>query len=285
MNWLGDIVKNSIWSFILDLIQDILSKAFSLVSDLILQASDINKYLNISVYLSSVQAIAGGLLVLAVTWEATKQLSGKVLPTSEKSIGQLAGQTLVAGFLIFFLPWSVNNVFLKINNALVGLIQGIGVNIDMTNLSTVLRITSDPVATGGVFILLTLVVVIGILVLGVTAGIRYIELIIIILISPIVAISAVKNYDAIQIWIRETIAVVFTQSIQLLLLQLMMVVLINVTGIMGFLLTIGCLVVALRGPQVLRQFLYSSGTGSALVGAAGSAGRMAVMKFMFKAAK
>lgn len=285
MNWVADGVKNSIWSFVMDFISDIMTKAFGLISDLILQTSNINQYFDVTKYIVNIQAVAGALLALAVVWEATKQLSGNVLPGNEKSLGTIAGQTLVAGAMIFFLPWSVVNIFLRLNNALITMIKSIGVTVDMNTISGILRLGTDPNQIGGLVIVLTLILVIGFLLIGVAAGIRFIELVIIILVAPVVAISAVKSYDAIQVWVRETVAVVFTQCIQLLLLQFIMVILLNVQGVMTFMLAIGCVVVAIRGPQVLRQFLYSSGTGSAAIGAAGSVGRMAAMKIMVKSFK
>lgn len=285
LGWVTRSVKESIWGFITDLISDILSKAFSLIAELILQTNDIDKYFNYQRYLVVVQSIACALLVLFVVWEATKLQSGGVLPGHEKSFGTLVGQSIVAAALIFFLPWSVTNIFLKINNLVIKVLTDIGVNIDVVNVIAILKLGTDPLALGGLIILMTLVLVIGLLGIGIASGIRFIEIIIIILISPIVAISALNNYDGIQVWVRETIAVVFTQCVQLLSLQLVMVALTNMTGVMSLLLSIGCVVVGLRGPKVLRQFLYSSGTGSALVGAAGAAGRMGAMKFMMKAVK
>ena len=285
MSWLQDGVNRSIWGFIMDFISDIMSKAFTLITDLILGASNLNQYFTISTYVNPVQAISAALLVLAVVWEVTKQQAGKVMPGDEKSLGTLAGQTLVAGFLIFFLPWSVQNVFIRINNLLIELIKSIGISVDPNTFQAKMQLGVDPNVIGGLTIIMTLILVIGFLGIGIAAGIRFIELMFITLISPIVAISAVRNYDALQIWVRETVAVVFTQCIQLIALQFIMVIMINISGVMLFILSIGCIVIGLRGPQMLRQFLYSSGTGSAMVGAAGSVGRMAAMKIMFRAIK
>ena len=255
MDWLSNIVKSSIWGFILDFIKDIMDKAFNLIADLILQASDINKYFNASRYVVNVQAVAGALLVLAVVWEAIKHQTGGVLPGEEKSLGKLAGQTVVGGVLIFFLPWSVTNIFLRLNNGVIQMIKDIGVEVKMSVIVKALNLNSDPSSIGGLIIILTLVLSVGLIGLGISAGIRAVELIIIIIISPIVAVSSVKSYDAIQIWVRETVAVVFTQSVQLLLLQILMVVLINLNGVMMLIMAIGCVVLSLKGPQVLRQFL------------------------------
>jgi hypothetical protein len=134
-------------------------------------------------------------------------------------------------------------------------------------------------------ILLTLILVIGFFILGIAGGIRYIELIVVMLLAPIVSVSAVRNYDAINVWVRETVAIVFTQAIQLLLLKIMVASMMNLEGVQKILICIAILVVILRGPQVLRTFMYASGTGNAVVGAAGAAGRMQAMKIMMKSIK
>lgn len=56
------------------------------------------------------------------------------------------------------------------------------------------------------------------LALGIAAAIRYIEILIVILIPPIVALSVINKTDGLKIWLRETIALIFTQAIHFLIL-------------------------------------------------------------------
>lgn len=285
LSWIAKKVSEAIWGFIYNLVADILTKAFQLITDLILKTSDINAYFKIDEYLHYSQAVAGALLILAVAWEGFKQQSGGVLPGDEKSISKLAGQTAVGGLSIFLLPWSVTHMFLPVNNTVIQFIQNVGIKIDTEVFKKNLDMSAGVAGLGGTLILLIGVLAVGFFLLGVTAGIRYIDLIICILVAPFVAISAVRSYEAINIWVRETTAVVFTQAIHILLLEVLLNIMVNVSGVMMLLLCIGCLSVMIKGPNVLRKFMYSTGAGSSTVSAAGAGGRMAAMKIMMKSLK
>jgi hypothetical protein len=41
----------------------------------------------------------------------------------------------------------------------------------------------------------------------------------------------------------------------------------------------GLMIIVLKGPGFLRKFLYSTGTGKTIMGAAGGAGKMAIYRF------
>jgi len=246
--------------------------------------TNINEYIDLKQYLSSIQYIALGLLLLSIAWEAFKQQAGAAaFRTDEISIETLIMRTTFAAISIFFLPWSVQNVFIKINNLLVRMINAGGVEIkpdgSLFNALTSIQNLSS------IIILLMLVFFVSFFVLGIVAAIRYIEIIYLILIAPFVAISIVRSGDSLDVWIRETIAVVFTQAVQAFELQLLA----NIIGKLdqqpfeAYILSMGCLVVILRGPQFLRRFLYNTGVGSAVTRSVGQAGRMAAYKYLAKA--
>jgi hypothetical protein len=288
MDWLEEGVRKSIWSFILDFANDLVNKAFSNITAMVIQASNLNTYINVSSILVYFQYLAAAFLILAVAWEGLKQNSGQMISAEKKSVGTILLQVFWSGFLIYFMPWSLMNIFIPINNALVEFIKNFGVQFTIDNLwssaqSTV--ITSGPSTTnrGGVNILLYLFLGLAYFILGLVASIRYIELIIAYLIAPFVAVSAVRTGDAINVWVRETTAIVFTQVLHIFLLKIVMIIFQSYfTSQAQIILSIACIVVMLRGPQVLRTFLYASGTGSVAVNAVGAGGKMAAMKFLTK---
>ena len=127
------------------------------------------------------------------------------------------------------------------------------------------------------------ILVIAIFVLGIAGAIRYIETLIAILIAPLVALSLINNSDGIQVWSREVIAIVFTQTIHFLLLQILLSIIGGVQNItIMVILSIGTIAVGLRGPQILRQYLYRTGTSSALVSSFGSVSRLGMMGLILK---
>lgn len=287
MSWVIDLVVDGITGFFAKLAGEIITNAFSLISDLILTSPDIDKYIKVSEYVKYIQIIAGGLLVVLVAYEVFKQLSGGMIQAEEKSISSICLQTVWAAFLIYFLPKSVTKIFIPINNHLIELMQGINIKVEASSLQKFLTIynPAQGFASLGIFMVLMLVVLgVGFLIIGIAGGIRYIEILMCVVFAPFSALSAVGNGEGIQIWIRETIAAVFTQAVHVFLLQVLLKVIGVVQGPTMVLLCLGIIVVMLRGPKVLRNFLYSSGVGSGAVSAAGTGGRMAAMKFMMKSA-
>jgi len=82
---------------------------------------------------------------------------------------------------------------------------------------------------------------------------------------------------------RELIAIVFTQTIHFLLLQILLSIMGGVSNmVIMIILSIGTIAVGLRGPQILRQYLYKTGTSSALVSSAGSVSRLGMIGIMVK---
>jgi len=274
--------KEIIWGFLYDLASDIASTAFELFTNFLINDTDLNKFFDINILVTYFQIIAGGLLIVFVAWEAFKQLSGGMIPTEEKSIGTLILQTVWAGFLIFFLPWSVTNIFLRLNNYLIKLIQSIGIRI-VPNQSFNILLEPGLTTLGTTLILMMVILFVAFLILGIIAGIRYAELAIVTLVAPLVAVSAVNQGEAISVWVRETVSIVFTQVVHVILLQLLISSLGRMGVFFNYVISLGIVVVMLRGPKVIRTFIYSTGTGSATVAAVGAAGRMAAFKYMVSA--
>ena len=131
--------------------------------------------------------------------------------------------------------------------------------------------------------LMFLILIVAIFVLGIAGAIRYIETLIAILISPLVALSLINNSDGLQVWLRELIAIIFTQTIHFLILQILLSIIGGVENItLMIVLSIGTIAVGLRGPQILRQYLYRTGTSSTLVSSLGSASRLGMMGLIVK---
>jgi len=281
VDWIGESIENTFWQQVNKQCESILEYISKMLSQTILQPTVPDKYItNFYEYLKGVQFFAAGLLVIFVVLAVFRQISG-VMYSSEKSVGTYFIHVTFAGALIYILPKTVTIIFIPINNALIGFIGSVG--FGEGELENTFR--SAFAESIGVFIFMFafFVLLIGICILSIAAAIRYIETLIIILVAPLVAISVINNSDGLQIWFREVIAVVFTQTIHYFILQILISIMLSVDSIiLMILLSIGCIAVGLKGPQVLRQYLYRTGTSSAVVSTAGSAGRLGMMSMMFK---
>ena len=250
---------------------------------MIVNLSELDKYLNTDDFLVFAYAIAAALLALCVTKEGLKQQAGLI---ERRSIGELTIRTITGGVGIYFLPWSLKYVIIPLNNAMMYAINSIGDEVNGERLRELFTGNLTALVDAGAFIIvITLIWGIALIVFGVAGGIRYTELSISLMISPLIATSIVKGNEGIETWFKETISVVFTQSIHLLLLKVLMKICLTTSGLPMFVLSIGVVVVALKGPQVIKNYLYTSGVGSSSIGAAGGGARMYAMKKMMTAVR
>jgi len=269
--WLFSPVIEIIQKILSDLIIEIIEGAFSLIIWFIKTPTDINAYLPVQDFLGYIQVLAGALLVLKVVWEVFGQITGNIANVSNRSVSRIVLQTMWAASLIFLLPIIVTDILIEVNNYLMDLVISIGggaIDIEL--------LRSTFVTSSNFVLILALIWAVAFFLLAIAGAIRYVELIIAILLAPTAALSVVRGSGALITWASDTIAIVFTQTIHVLLLQLLALIITNTPGIMMFPLSFGVMAVVLKGPQVLRKYIYSSGTGGKVMPVVGGIGRMAV---------
>jgi len=281
LDWIKEIISTSIWDTVAEVIESLLNFMFKYISQVVIDPTEPGKYLtNFNEYLRGVEFFAGGLLVIFVVLAVFRQLSG-VMYQSEKSVGTYFLHITFAGALIYILPKTVTLVFLPINNALINFIGGVG--IDTSRIEDSFQSAWGLIREENILKLIFLILIIALFALGIAAAIRYIETLLVILISPLVALSVINNSDGLNIWIRETVAIIFTQTIHFLILQILISIMAGVDNFMVMMiLSIGAIAVGLKGPQILRQYLYKTGTSSVLVSSAGTAGRIGMIGMLVK---
>lgn len=275
LSWFGEKINEAIWGFLYTLASNLISEAFDYIVTYVIQDTDPDKFFNYSSYLTQMQSIALALLLVAIVWEGVKYQSGAL--GEETTLQSLIIRCLFAAVCIFFLPYSLENFFIKISNYLVKMVTANG--IELTN-GGLLGNLINPNKLSTLVIIMLLILAISFLILSFVAAMRYVEIIIITMIAPLAAVSIVRDNELLEVWIRETIAVVFTQPLQVFVLAFMLNALgkVNTEGVEAYFIAVAALVVMIQGPQVLRKFVYNTGTGSSSVKAVGSAGRMAVYK-------
>lgn len=273
-------MNEAVWGVVFHAASNFATESFEYVVKYIVLETDPDKLFQYGSYLSAMQAIALALLLVAITWEGVKYQSGAL--GEETSLQTLTMRTGFAALSIYLLPWSMENFFIKINNLMVKMISSVGIKI--TPGDSVFSAILAPKNLSQMLIIMFVLFSIALIGLSIVSGIRYVEIIILTLIAPLAAVSIVRGGDLLDAWIRETIAVVFTQALQVFLLQ----ILANVIGKMHaspletYIPAIGLVVVMIMGPNALRKFVYSTGAGSAGVRQVGNAGRMAVYKAIAK---
>lgn len=281
ISWFGEKINEAVWGFLYTFASELISEVFEYIVKYIVEQTDPDRYIDFSSYLSQMQAIALALLLLAIVWEGVKYQSGSL--GEETTLQSLVIRCMFAAVSIFFLPWSIENFFIKISNWLVQMVTASGVKLENGGL---LQNLINPNKLTILVTIMLVILAISFLILSVVAGMRYVEIVILTLIAPLAAVSIVRNNELLEVWVRETIAVVFTQPLQIFLLAFLLNVLgkMNTEGIESFFIAVAIIVIMIMGPQALRKYVYNTGTGSTSVKAVGGAGRMAVYKAIGKGA-
>lgn len=256
---------------------DLLNWGLEGIGNLLISYSSLGQYFDYMPYLRVTQMIAGALLPTLILIHVLKSIGGNSLYGQEKSLSTYAVQILGAVSGIYLLPVFLTAILIPVNNIFVNIIQAMPVQF-----STQMALGSIAQNTGISLLIILLVLSVSYLVLAVMAGIRYVELIIAIIVAPFVSLSFVNRAEPLNIWIREVISLTFTQSIHYVLLNIHAMVLGSQINIfIKITLLIGLLTLMIRGPKLLRQFMYSSGTGNATLSSVGSISQYAMMRRVF----
>jgi len=283
--WIEEAVSGFFYKIIDSMNSWLISQTIPLIKSTVLDPTDPGRYLSNWNNLQNMSVLlASSLFSVFVVMAVFRQISG-TLSTGDRSVGKYVIDISMAGLLIFFLPLSVTKVLLPINNILINKLSEVGVSAD--KLKNVLELSTSSgyglTQEFNLYGVLALILIIAFIVLAIAGAIRYIETLLIILVAPLFALSLINNSDGVQIWFREAISVIFTQTIHFLMI---LFILSTVGGVestfVSIMLTIGAIAVALKGPQILRQFLYRTGTGSVMVSSAGEVSRLGAMSMMFK---
>ena len=265
-NMLGDAISKAIITFLSGVANEFLGHAMDLLTNFLLKFSDINQFINVKSFLVYSQTLAGIVLVTAVVWEAFKANSSDVFNSSNHSVSMLASKAIAAAICIYLLPWSVINILMPLNEAVVKVITHVGKNYTLED--GVIMHFGTLLSEGVVIVFGVLILSIGFVLLGIISAIRFVDIIISIIISPFVAVSLVGDGDGVINWCKDIFCIVFSQSVLILLLQLLLKIMADNQNLTGILLSIGCMAVMLRGPQTLRNYVYKTGTGGAVTGLA-----------------
>lgn len=203
--------------------------------------------------------IAATFLTPFLGFQLWKGLSKQVFTSEIPPVAYTLYKAVVAAAFIYGLP-KVLLLMLKINEYFIDMIGTLGVSFD-SGFKAILF----PPATNTLLVLTVAIFTICLVGLTVSNSVRYAELCFLYVIGPLLAIDFIGKGELLKNWIFQAIATTFTQCIQYFLVGLSL----NFTMNMGtgnwysWFAPIGTIIVAIRGPQVLRQLLYSSGVAGA----------------------
>ncbi|MFB5678819.1 conjugal transfer protein TrbL family protein [Paenibacillus terreus] len=286
---LGDILVEMFVTPLREGTQDLITNGLAGIANFISTPTDLGNLAFVRNSISTAKYIALSLLTLNVLKEIIKSMIDEGYGQGGKPMDLLAGQAIKAVAMIYLSQWVLQDVLLAANNALLPVVA----KIDNTTLAYTegasSRMAGDLVHgilagidSVGILIMRLFFLIIlgfGFIILTVTGGIRLAQLAILAVIGPFLAVSLVDKGESFNTWIREAVAVVFTQLLQVWLLGYLIAT-IQRAHFWDLMTAMGILAVMIAGPTVIKQYIHSTGTGGAVVGA----GRTVAYRLMIKGA-
>lgn len=212
---------------------------------------DLLRYIQILAY----TFLAVTLAFRAWRFQVAAGTTGQVEP-----LPALLYRTIISAILIYGLPEIVKYT-LRLRNFFIDLLAHLGVNF-----TSGLKLLMFPTG-GGNILMITIFIVwtIALIFLSVSTSVMFAELCFLYVVAPIMAVSHTAKGEGLQIWITQLITAAFTPVFQCFCcgLALNFAVNIDLTNWFSWIAPIGAVVLAIKGPQTLKQYLYSTGVGGA----------------------
>ena len=104
------------------------------------------------------------------------------------------------------------------------------------------------------------------------------------LLSPLACVSVIADdNEYLGVWWRELLSQIVTILAKIFLFVIALSILINENlTFLNFLLLIGCCILLIKSPSVLRNMWYSSGSGRGMMGAMSGTTKLAARRFLLK---
>jgi hypothetical protein len=278
-DWIGDAFIAGLTKLIISIFQPIFDGMFQALRLVMLTPTNLSSIPFISDCFQASQILAASLLLTLTVFKAYKYQVNGTTGGQVEPMASILSRAGMSGILIFGLPWILESVLLPANDALMNYVQGLGVKLD-SSMALIMTTSAGMSLVSALFFMIFVVAMLGLLI---SNTIRIAELIFLYIAAPILAVSHAGKGESLQIWIMQAVALSFTQVVQYVLVGVAFNLLGSATTEWWTLLgAIGSVVVAIRGPQLLKQFLYSSGVGGAATGVGQQMVGTAIYKVMMK---
>lgn len=256
------------------LVNDFANACFDLLKIFLFNETDFSKYPYVHELYNIVFVISISLGVVFFSYNLLKILIGNLGGYNQRSVQEVVVKTVLAGFFSMTAPFIMTSVLIPINNAIVKMFLAKGLGTD-----TFAKFAVLPTTAATSLFVCAFVMVILFIILTVQSLIRIAELLIQLAISPLVAWSMInEDMNLFNIWWREVIYTIFTQSFHVTVLWLAFNQIGDANSVGEFVVGWVALGFTLFVPKMLRKYLYSTGAGRSAVNVAGGAGKMMIYK-------
>lgn len=274
-------IKEKVMNMIEEWLNDLLTAVFKFLAEVLFNHEALSG-LFLDVY--RIFAVFGGVLLVAIVLFRILNAMLNEATNNESNIAEIIVSALKASVMVFLLPIILYFVVKEILYPLMEymFVEIAGSSSDIITNSIESSMVVDVFGSGTMAItLLLLFLVVVFIVFTFKICVYHVDLIILEVFSVFAAITiATENYDFSEVWWREFLSQIVSIVTQVLLMAAIVQLLANFNSWYDFMLIIGCGVLIIRGPSVLRSMWYSSGGAKGGMSLGKSATRISMMRLL-----
>lgn len=274
-------IKEKVMNMIEEWLNDLLTAVFKFLAEVLFNHEALSG-LFLEVY--QIFAVFGGVLLVAVVLFRILNAMFNEATSTESNIAEIIVSALKASIMVFLLPvilyFVVKEILYPLMTYMFVEIADSSSDIITNSLSSAM--VTDVFGTGTMAAtLLLLFLIVIFVVFTFKMCVYHVDLIILEIFSVFAAITiATENYDFSEVWWREFLSQLVSIVTQVLLMAAIVQLLSNFNSWYDFMLIIGCGVLIIRGPSVLRSMWYSSGGAKGSISLGKSATRISMMRLL-----
>lgn len=274
-------IKEKVMNMIDEWLNDLLTAVFKFLAEVLFNHEALSG-LFLDVY--RIFAVFGGVLLVAIVLFRILNAMLNEATNNESNIAEIIVSALKASVMVFLLPVILYFVVKEILYPLMEymFVEIAGSSSDIITNSIESSMVVDVFGSGTMAItLLLLFLVVVFIVFTFKICVYHVDLIILEIFSVFAAITiATEKYDFSEVWWREFLSQIVSIVTQVLLMAAIVQLLANFNSWYDFMLIIGCGVLIIRGPSVLRSMWYSSGGAKGGISLGKSATRISMMRLL-----
>lgn len=274
-------IKDKVMNMIEEWLNDLLTAVFKFLAEVLFNHEALSG-LFLDVY--RIFAVFGGVLLVAIVLFRILNAMLNEATNNESNIAEIIVSALKASVMVFLLPVILYFVVKEILYPLMEymFVEIAGSSSDIITNSIESSMVVDVFGSGTMAItLLLLFLVVVFIVFTFKICVYHVDLIILEIFSVFAAVTiATENYDFSEVWWREFLSQIVSIVTQVLLMAAIVQLLANFNSWYDFMLIIGCGVLIIRGPSVLRSMWYSSGGAKGGISLGKSATRISMMRLL-----
>ncbi|MCM3570609.1 conjugal transfer protein TrbL family protein [Neobacillus mesonae] len=275
--------KDKIVEAIQGMLEDFIEWSLLMCNDLLLkQNAEIDLFASINDFLLALTStIAVTIILFKIIEVMSRNAAGDAV-----SYGPVIVNTLKSALLIPAMPFVQKILLEKVAYNIGNWIIGEGSQVSKEKIELMLKPANfaELHFQGAALIILLAVFAVAFIAFLFSVAVFHADVMFLYLLCPLACVSVIADdNEYLGVWWRELLSQIVTILAKIFLFVVALSILINESiTFLNFLLLMGCCILLIKSPSLLRNMWYSSGSGRGMMGAMGGTSKLVARRFLLK---